>query len=68
MSTTLETASEHLTQPVNQAAVVEAALRTIQSVNDSHEYDYIDVAKAIQGNQKASEELGELLWFTGTEG
>jgi hypothetical protein len=58
MTTTL-TASDSSVQPVNQAAVVDAALRSIYFVYESSEW--LDLAEAIKENEEAKHELKDRL-------
>jgi hypothetical protein len=57
------TALEVPVHPINPAAVVDAALRAINSVYGSGEMGFLalDLAKVIRENQEAKEELEELL-------
>jgi hypothetical protein len=59
---TTTTALEVPVQPVNHAAVVEAALRAIYSVyGPSDDFTFTDFAQAIRGNAEAKKELEDLL-------
>src|ERR1700733_6078863 len=62
MTTTL-TALEAPVQPINPAAVVDAALRAINSVYGCGEMGFLalDLAKVIRESPEAKEELEELL-------
>jgi hypothetical protein len=65
MRTTLETASEYLTQPVDQAAAVEAALHAIN--NAYEDSNWMDFAQAIREHPEARRELEDLLWLGSEE-
>jgi hypothetical protein len=62
---TTTSASAPAAQPLNQAAVVEAALRAMNNAYDSSEW--MDFAQAIRENPEAKEELEGLLGC-GSEG
>jgi hypothetical protein len=65
---TMLTALEAPVQPINPAAVVDAALRAIYSVYGSSEgLDFVGLAAAIRENQGAKEELEGLLVLAGSE-
>ena len=73
MMHTTTTASAPAAQPVNpavnQAAVVEAALRVIDAAYDSSasgRWGFLHFAQAIKGNREAKQQLEELLHTLGS--
>jgi hypothetical protein len=60
--------SQTVKQPINQAAVIDAALRAINSAYGSSEGpDYLDFARVIRESQEANQELEDLLWLGSEE-
>jgi hypothetical protein len=68
MNTTTTAASAPSAQPINQAAVVDAALRTIYFVYDEQDFTFADFARAIEENPEAKGELQDLLWCASGSG
>jgi hypothetical protein len=60
--------AQTVNEPVNQAAVVDAALRAIYSVYPpSQDFVFSEFAKAIKENREAKEDLEELLHTLGSD-